>query len=41
MASDFYQNAYRLVKKIPRGRVTTYGQIAAALGKPRSARLVG
>lgn len=41
MASDFYQNVYRLVKKIPRGRVATYGQIAAALDKPRSARLVG
>lgn len=40
MANDFYQDVYRLVKKIPRGHIATYGQIAAALGKPRSARLI-
>ena len=32
---------YRLVARIPRGRVVTYGQIAALLGYPRSARAVG
>ncbi len=32
---------YRLVARIPRGRVATYGQIAALLGRPRSARAVG
>jgi methylated-DNA-protein-cysteine methyltransferase-like protein len=41
MAGDFYQNVYKLVKEIPPGRVATYGQIAATLDKPRSARLVG
>ncbi len=30
-----------LVRKIPRGRVATYGQIAALLGRPRAARAVG
>jgi methylated-DNA-protein-cysteine methyltransferase related protein len=30
-----------LVAKIPRGRVATYGQLAALAGKPRSARAVG
>ena len=30
-----------LVARIPRGRVATYGQLAALLGKPRSARAVG
>ena len=30
-----------LVARIPRGRVATYGQIAALVGKPRSARAVG
>lgn len=30
-----------LVRRIPRGRVATYGQIAALVGKPRSARAVG
>lgn len=32
---------YRLVSRIPRGRVATYGQIAAFLGYPRAARAVG
>lgn len=30
-----------MVKKIPRGRVATYGQIAALIGSPRGARMVG
>lgn len=29
------------VKKIPRGKVATYGQIAALAGNPRDARAVG
>jgi methylated-DNA-protein-cysteine methyltransferase related protein len=32
---------YEVVKKIPRGRVATYGQIAALAGMPRAARQVG
>jgi methylated-DNA-protein-cysteine methyltransferase related protein len=32
---------YRLVKQIPRGRVTTYGAIAQALRLPGGARAVG
>lgn len=28
------------IKKIPRGKVATYGQIAAIAGNPRAARLV-
>jgi methylated-DNA-protein-cysteine methyltransferase-like protein len=32
---------YRLVRRIPRGRVLTYGEIAARLGWPRGARMVG
>ena len=32
---------YRLVKKIPRGRVTTYGQLAKALRLRGGARAVG
>lgn len=32
---------YRFVRTIPRGRVVTYGQIAALLGAPRAARAVG
>lgn len=30
-----------VVERIPEGFVTTYGRIAAALGSPRSARMVG
>lgn len=38
---SFYESVYRLVRKIPRGRVMTYGQIATILGAPRAARAVG
>jgi methylated-DNA-protein-cysteine methyltransferase-like protein len=30
-----------IVRKIPRGRVTTYGSVATRAGLPRQARLVG
>jgi methylated-DNA-protein-cysteine methyltransferase-like protein len=32
---------YQIVARIPRGRVATYGQIAALAGLPGRARLVG
>ncbi|MBI3826550.1 MAG: MGMT family protein [Candidatus Rokubacteria bacterium] len=32
---------WRLVRRVPRGRVVTYGQVAALLGRPRAARAVG
>lgn len=32
---------YRVVSRIPRGRVATYGQVALLAGKPRAARQVG
>jgi methylated-DNA-protein-cysteine methyltransferase-like protein len=32
---------YRIVRRVPRGRVTTYGAIALLAGKPRAARQVG
>ncbi len=35
------QLVYSTVRLIPRGRVATYGQIAALLGRPRGAREVG
>lgn len=38
---NFYEAVYRLVRKIPKGRVMTYGQIATILGAPRAARAVG
>ena len=38
---NFYEAVYRVVRKVPKGRVMTYGQIAAILGAPRAARAVG
>lgn len=38
---DFYERVYELVRQIPRGKVTTYGHIAQALGVRSAARLVG
>lgn len=32
---------YRIVRRIPRGRVATYGGVALVAGKPRAARQVG
>jgi len=36
-----WNSVYKLVKKIPRGRVTTYGAIARALKLPGGARTAG
>ncbi|MGD9762960.1 MAG: MGMT family protein [Candidatus Binatia bacterium] len=38
---SFARAVYALVRRIPRGRVVTYGQVAALLGHPRAARAVG
>ena len=35
------ERVYALVRRVPRGRVATYGQIALLLGRPRGAREVG
>lgn len=37
----FNDRVYHLVARIPRGKVTSYGRIAVALGSPRAAREVG
>ncbi len=39
--SDFFSQVYEVVKLIPPGRVTSYGAIAAYLGSPGTARMVG
>lgn len=41
MAHATYERIYAVVKKIPRGRVATYGQIAQLAGLPGCARQVG
>ncbi|MFC4263052.1 MGMT family protein [Ferruginibacter yonginensis] len=37
----FFEDVYAVVRQIPKGRVTTYGAIAAYLGTKLSARMVG
>lgn len=39
--TDFQEKVYSECRKIPRGRVSTYFLLAAALGKPGAARAVG
>src|SRR5688572_26697040 len=41
VVSDAYRRIYAVVLCIPRGRVMTYGEVAAAAGMPRGARVVG
>ena len=38
---SLFKEVYEVVKKIPRGKVATYGQIATLIGHPRCARQVG
>ena len=39
--NDFFDKVYKVVRKIPEGKVTSYGAIASYLGAKKSARLVG
>lgn len=39
--ATFFARVYAAVRALPRGRVATYGQVAAMLGVPRGARAVG
>jgi O-6-methylguanine DNA methyltransferase len=41
MASEFQRRVIAVVRRIPRGRVATYGDVAAMAGAPRAARAVG
>lgn len=38
---EFSDKVFEQVKRIPAGKVATYGQIAQLVGRPRSARYVG
>src|SRR5262245_40873142 len=38
---DFKQRVLTVVRRIPPGRVATYGDVAAMAGRPRAARAVG
>lgn len=37
----FYEQVYDVVRRIPRGQVTSYGRVAQMLGHPNAARAVG
>ena len=37
----FKEKVYAVVKKIPKGKVLTYGEVAKRVGKPGAARAVG
>lgn len=40
MTESFHEIVVRLIKKITKGKVATYGQIAAMAGSPRGARQI-
>jgi len=40
-SSTAYDRIYAVVRRIPRGRVMTYGEVAARAGHPRAPRLAG
>ncbi|MBN1252166.1 MAG: MGMT family protein [Bacteroidales bacterium] len=41
MQKSFFQKVYETVRLIPAGKVCTYGIIAAHIGSPQAARMVG
>ncbi len=41
LQTSFFEKVYEVAKRIPKGRVTSYGAIARFLGAARSARMVG
>ena len=38
--STFYQRVIKIIKRVPKGKVVTYGQVARMAGSPRGARQV-
>lgn len=41
MMESSFSRIYEIVKKIPKGKVATYGQVAILAGNPRWSRVVG
>ncbi|MBO5911907.1 MAG: MGMT family protein [Clostridia bacterium] len=39
--NSVFERIYNVVKRIPQGKVATYGQVAMVAGNPRWARVVG
>jgi methylated-DNA-protein-cysteine methyltransferase-like protein len=38
---SFFEDVYAVVRRIPRGQVSTYGRVAEMAGRPRAARGAG
>ncbi len=38
---SFFQRVWRITRRIPEGKVATYGQLALLAGSPRASRAVG
>ena len=41
MVKSYKEKVYEIVRKIPKGKVLTYKEVARKIGKPRSYRAVG
>lgn len=41
LGTEFQKKAWRQMRKVKAGQTTTYGEVAAALGKPNAGRAVG
>lgn len=41
MENNFRTSVINFIKKIPQGKVVSYGQVAASCGNPRASRQVG
>lgn len=41
MSESLNEKFYKVIAKIPKGQVATYGQVALLAGRPRAARAVG
>jgi methylated-DNA-protein-cysteine methyltransferase-like protein len=41
LPADFFTSVYEIVRKIPLGKVTTYGAIAKCISGPQASRMVG
>ncbi len=39
--ADFRKQVETLIAEVPKGQVTTYGDLAAMIGRPRASRMVG
>ena len=40
-SNGFFDSVYAYLKRVPKGKVVTYGWVACAIGAPRAARQVG